>query len=100
METHAHLVLDTRPEQVKDWNDETCAHRYLLEFEKEYDAQGQQLSPNPDRVEVLCKDQVGSKRTGALLYMDDVVQENWLHAIPKQKGVGPRISLTFRHIIK
>jgi len=37
---------------------------------------------------------------GTLLYMDDQVQQNWLHAIPKEHGVGSRISLTFRHIIK
>ncbi|MFC3150056.1 alpha-ketoglutarate-dependent dioxygenase AlkB family protein [Litoribrevibacter euphylliae] len=39
-------------------------------------------------------------KSGALLYMNDEVQEKWMHAIPKQKGVGERISLTFRHIIK
>ena len=39
-------------------------------------------------------------RNGALLYMDDAVQSKWLHAIPKAPGVGERISLTFRHIIK
>ena len=39
-------------------------------------------------------------RNGAILYMDDVVQNKWLHAIPKADGVGERISLTFRHIIK
>lgn len=39
-------------------------------------------------------------KAGALLYMDNVVQEKWLHAIPKQNGIGSRISLTFRHILK
>ena len=39
-------------------------------------------------------------KPGALLYMNDAVQQEWLHAIPKQEGVGERISLTFRHIIK
>ena len=39
-------------------------------------------------------------KAGALLYMDNEVQEKWLHAIPKKNGIGPRISLTFRHIIK
>ncbi|MFZ1389940.1 MAG: alpha-ketoglutarate-dependent dioxygenase AlkB [Thiolinea sp.] len=38
--------------------------------------------------------------SGMLLYMNDMVQQEWLHAIPKQAGVGERISLTFRHIIK
>jgi len=33
---------------------------------------------------------------GSLLYMDSEVQENWLHAIKKQKNAGPRISLTWR----
>jgi len=37
---------------------------------------------------------------GMLLYMDNEVQENWLHAIKKEKDVGQRISLTFRKIIK
>lgn len=37
---------------------------------------------------------------GVLLYMDNSVQENWLHAIPKEAGVGERISLTFRKIVK
>lgn len=36
---------------------------------------------------------------GDLLYMDNIVQKHWLHAIPKQDGVGARISLTFRRII-
>lgn len=39
-------------------------------------------------------------KSGTLLYMDEKVQQNWLHAIPKENGVGSRISLTFRHIIK
>ena len=39
-------------------------------------------------------------KSGALLYMSKVIQDNWLHAIPKEKGVGERISLTFRHILK
>ena len=33
---------------------------------------------------------------GSLLYMDSVVQETWVHAIRKQRDVGPRISLTWR----
>lgn len=37
---------------------------------------------------------------GALLYMDKNIQNEWQHAIPKEKGVGERISLTFRHILK
>ena len=37
--------------------------------------------------------------SGALLYMDNNVQQNWMHAIPKESNVGERISLTFRHII-
>ena len=39
-------------------------------------------------------------KSGTLLYMDKEVQEEWLHAIPKEEGAGPRISLTFREIIK
>lgn len=35
---------------------------------------------------------------GTLLYMDADVQEKWLHAIRRQKGAGPRISLTWRAI--
>jgi len=33
---------------------------------------------------------------GSLLYMDDAVQQNWLHAIKRQRDVGPRNSLTWR----
>ena len=33
---------------------------------------------------------------GSLLYMDAEIQEDWLHAIKKQKNAGPRISLTWR----
>jgi alkylated DNA repair dioxygenase AlkB len=33
---------------------------------------------------------------GSMLYMDAAVQEDWFHAINRQKGVGPRISLTWR----
>ena len=39
-------------------------------------------------------------QSGDFLYMDDLIQEDWLHAIPQQDGAGERISLTFRHIIK
>lgn len=33
---------------------------------------------------------------GSMLYMGSDVQDQWVHAIKKQKGVGPRISLTWR----
>ena len=33
---------------------------------------------------------------GSLLYMASAVQETWVHAIRKQRDVGPRISLTWR----
>jgi hypothetical protein len=32
--------------------------------------------------------------------MDKLIQDEWMHAIPKEKGVDERISLTFRAIIK
>jgi len=35
---------------------------------------------------------------GSLLYMENNVQEMWMHAIPKHKTAGARISLTFRSI--
>lgn len=35
---------------------------------------------------------------GSVLYMDDVVQREWQHAIKRQPGVGPRISLTWRAV--
>ena len=38
--------------------------------------------------------------SGSLLFMSNRLQEEWLHAIPKAEGVGPRISLTFRRIVK
>lgn len=34
--------------------------------------------------------------SGSLLYMDDLVQDKWTHAIKRQKDAGPRISLTWR----
>lgn len=37
---------------------------------------------------------------GSLLYMDNLIQKNWMHAIPKQRNIGERISLTFRQIVK
>lgn len=39
-------------------------------------------------------------KSGTLLYMNNAVQEQWLHAIPKEDNVAGRISLTFRNIIK
>ena len=39
-------------------------------------------------------------KNGALLFMSNEIQVNWMHAIKKEKGVGERVSLTFRHIIK
>lgn len=33
---------------------------------------------------------------GSLLYMDESVQQHWLHAIKRQKDAGARISLTWR----
>jgi alkylated DNA repair dioxygenase AlkB len=33
---------------------------------------------------------------GSLLYMNQQVQDEWLHAIPKSDAIGERISLTFR----
>ena len=39
-------------------------------------------------------------KSGTLLFMDKQVQEEWLHSIPKEEGIGARISLTFRNIIK
>ena len=41
-----------------------------------------------------------SLKPGSLLYMTDELQQEWQHAIPAHKGVGERISLTFRHILK
>jgi alkylated DNA repair dioxygenase AlkB len=35
-------------------------------------------------------------QSGSLLYMDDLVQQHWLHAIKRKKIAGPRISLTWR----
>lgn len=37
---------------------------------------------------------------GSLLFMSNDMQNEWLHAIPKAPDSGPRISATFRHIIK
>lgn len=34
--------------------------------------------------------------SGSLLYMDDQIQDAWVHAIKRQKHVGARISLTWR----
>lgn len=39
-------------------------------------------------------------QSGALLYMGKDVQEEWLHAIPKQLNAGERVSLTFRQLVE
>jgi alkylated DNA repair dioxygenase AlkB len=39
-------------------------------------------------------------KNGSLLSMDKQIQDEWMHAIPKEIGTGQRISLTFRYIIK
>ena len=36
---------------------------------------------------------------GMLFYMDDSVQNDWLHSIPKSDTLLPRLSLTFRNIL-
>ena len=37
---------------------------------------------------------------GSLLVMGGTCQHHWVHGVPKTKAaVGPRINLTFRHII-
>lgn len=36
---------------------------------------------------------------GSLLYMDDKVQQDWLHAILPDETTTPRISLTFRQLL-
>lgn len=38
--------------------------------------------------------------SGSLLYMAQEIQDHWLHAIPKVPDAGPRISLTFRRIVR
>jgi alkylated DNA repair dioxygenase AlkB len=37
---------------------------------------------------------------GSLLYMSHEFQSAWLHAIPKSRAAGPRMSLSFRRIVK
>ena len=37
---------------------------------------------------------------GSLLYMSHEFQSTWLHAIPKSPAAGPRMSLSFRRIVK
>ncbi len=39
-------------------------------------------------------------KSGSLLHMPNAIQGEWLHAIPRAPGAGPRISATFRQIIK
>ncbi|NKB62214.1 MAG: alpha-ketoglutarate-dependent dioxygenase AlkB [Gammaproteobacteria bacterium] len=36
---------------------------------------------------------------GSAIYMDDAVQTDWQHGIPKTKALGHRISLSFRSLI-
>lgn len=38
--------------------------------------------------------------SGDLLYMSNEVQVDWLHAILKETGAGPRISITLRNIVR
>lgn len=37
---------------------------------------------------------------GSLLHMPNAIQDEWLHAIPRCPSAGPRISVTFRKIVK
>ncbi|MFP2923993.1 alpha-ketoglutarate-dependent dioxygenase AlkB family protein [Pyxidicoccus sp. 3LG] len=37
--------------------------------------------------------------SGSLLVMRQRVQDEWLHALPREPAAPPRMSLTFRHII-
>ena len=37
-------------------------------------------------------------KNGSFLYMDDDVQQSWMHTILKQRAAGERISITFRSI--
>ncbi|WP_052598064.1 alpha-ketoglutarate-dependent dioxygenase AlkB [Aureispira sp. CCB-QB1] len=37
--------------------------------------------------------------SGSLFYMDQTVQKNWQHSIPKSQTISSRMSLTFRQII-
>ena len=36
---------------------------------------------------------------GSAIFMEDAVQAEWQHGIPKESGSGPRISLSFRSLI-
>jgi alkylated DNA repair dioxygenase AlkB len=36
---------------------------------------------------------------GSMLMIDRATQERWQHAVPRSRGVGPRISLTFRRFL-
>jgi len=38
-------------------------------------------------------------KPGSVIHMNDEIQKTWEHGIPKQAGKGPRISLSFRHLI-
>ena len=39
-------------------------------------------------------------RNGSVLLMGDTLQSNWIHQLPKVRGLsGPRINLTFRNVI-
>lgn len=38
-------------------------------------------------------------KNGCLMYMDDDVQNNWLHSIPKSETQLGRISITFRQLV-
>lgn len=35
---------------------------------------------------------------GSLVLMPDAIQDEWQHAIPREPGAGPRISVTFRRL--
>jgi alkylated DNA repair dioxygenase AlkB len=36
---------------------------------------------------------------GSLLVMGGTTQRFWRHGVPRQRGAGPRINLTFRRIV-
>ena len=55
------------------------------------------LRPMPGGPSVGAPTRVFDLGQGDLLVMGGACQHEWEHVVPKSRGAGPRISITFRH---
>ena len=76
--------------------DERLRARKTASFGESYDYSGMTYP----KVAMLAEPEPVCGSSGSLPYMPRELQFEWLHAIPKVPDAGPRISLTFRLLVK